>query len=163
MRDDKRKYIGVNKIDYHDISLNMIEYSGIEGTEKDPKDIHFVFITSYKITKKNYKAIVHHGRIRWDIENEGFNEQKKHGFNLEHVYSENYNAMKNHYYLIQIAHMIAQIFEKSSMIYKQTKLATKQIFDKLRMKFLEHLITDKDIEATKVGFQVRFEFERTIT
>ena len=157
----KYKYVGANQISYHGYKLNMIEYVGVEGKEK--KNIHFAFITSFIITEKSYKNIVYYGRLRWTIENQGFNEQKKHGFYLEHVFSRNYTAMKNHYYLIQIAHMISQIFEKSSIIYKQTKLSTKEMFKKLKSKFIEHLITDEDIESSKARFQARFEFKRIVT
>ena len=49
--------------------------------------------------------------MRWRIENEGFNTQKKHGYYLEHLYSQNYWALKNHYYLIQTGHMLGQFPE----------------------------------------------------
>lgn len=49
--------------------------------------------------------------------------------------------MKNHYFLIQIAHMIDQIFEKSSKLYKQIKSTTKQLFEELKMYFLFYHIT----------------------
>ena len=149
---EEAKYIGVNKISYNDHYLNVIEYAGIE----DEKNIYFVFISSFLITKKNYKNIVYYGRLRWTIENQGFNEQKNHGFFLEHIFSEDYNAMKNHYYLIQIAHMIDQIFEKSSILYKQIKISTKQLFEELKRYFLANYITDEDIEQSKVHCQVRF-------
>jgi len=118
--------------------------------------VHFTFITSFKITKKNYKDIVFYGRTRWRIENEGFNEQKNHGYNLEHVFSENYTAMKNHYYLIQIAHMIAQMFEKSSVINKKMKIATKVLFEKLKTYFLKIRLTVEDMELSNKRFQIRF-------
>jgi hypothetical protein len=153
--DENEKYVAVNKIFYENHYLNIIEYDGIEG-KKEQKAKHFIFITSFTITKKNYKEIVYYGRLRWRIENEGFNEQKKHGFYLEHVFSKNYNAMKNHYYLIQIAHMISQIFEKSSILYKLIELSTKEIFEKLKRYFLSKCITTEDIESSNVRFQARF-------
>jgi hypothetical protein len=56
------------------------------------------------------------------IENNGFNGQKCHGLHLEHVFSYKNNAMKCHYFLIQIAHTLIQLFEfgwKPMKIYKQ--------------------------------------------
>jgi len=35
------------------------------------------------------------GGKRWKIENEGFNIQKNHGYNLHHLYSKDTKAMKN--------------------------------------------------------------------
>lgn len=50
------------------------------------------------------------GRLRWKIENEGFNTQKNLGYNLEHKYSRiNFNATKNYYQCLQIAHLIEQL------------------------------------------------------
>ena len=54
------------------------------------------------ISSKNVAALIEYGRRRWKIENEGFNIQKKHGYYLEHLFSRNYQAMKNHYYLMHI-------------------------------------------------------------
>ena len=55
------------------------------------------------------------GRIRWKIENEGFNVQKNGGFNLEHAYTRDPVASKVFYFLLQIAHLIAQLIEKDSL------------------------------------------------
>ena len=63
-------------------------------------------MVSKRINKDTQKEIVKTGRERWKIENKGFNEQKNHGYFIQHVFSENYNAMKNHYLLAQIAHII---------------------------------------------------------
>ena len=51
--------------------------------------------------------------MRWKIENEGFNIQKKGGYKLEHKYSRKCMvAMQNYYQLLQIAHLINQLTEK---------------------------------------------------
>ena len=98
-------YDFVNEIDYNDHKVNYLEY----GESWKPYPFHF--LTSLPLTHKNAQATATYGRRRWAIENYGFNAQKKHGFNIEHLFSKNYNAMKNHYFLIQIAHMISQIMD----------------------------------------------------
>ena len=55
------------------------------------------------------------GRIRWKIENEGFNVQKNGGYDLEHAYTTDPVASKIFYYLLQIAHLITQLIEKGSL------------------------------------------------
>ena len=55
------------------------------------------------------------GRIRWEIENEGFNVQKNGGFELEHAYTKHPTASKVFYFLLQIAHLLAQLIEKGSL------------------------------------------------
>lgn len=56
-------------------------------------------------------GVVERGRMRWKIENEGVDTQRGQGYHLKHQFRKNYQAMKNHYYLIQIGHMIAQMME----------------------------------------------------
>ena len=71
-----------------------------------------MWIVSFEITDKNSKEIIYFGRQRWRIENEGFNIQKNVTFDIEHIYSQNYNAIKAHYFFIQFAHTIRQLLEK---------------------------------------------------
>jgi len=52
------------------------------------------------------------------VENEGFNVQKNGGFDLEHAYTTNSIASKVFYFLLQIAHLIAQLIEKGSLFRK---------------------------------------------
>lgn len=66
------------------------------------------------------------GRLRWKIENEGFNTQKNYGYCLEHMYSRLYQGMKNHYYLIQIGHMIAQVMDSWESLWKKVKQSREQ-------------------------------------
>ena len=47
-------------------------------------------------------------------ENEGFNIQKNGTFDIGHLYSKNTTAIKVHYILIQIAHLLRQLLEKGS-------------------------------------------------
>jgi hypothetical protein len=55
------------------------------------------------------------GRLRWKIENEGFNVQKNGGYALEHAFTKNPTASKVFYYLLQVAHTIFQLVEKGSL------------------------------------------------
>ncbi|MCI9246741.1 MAG: transposase family protein [Clostridia bacterium] len=61
------------------------------------------------------------------IENEGFNMQKNGTFDIEHVYSNNYNAMKAHYLFIQFAHTIRQLLEKGLKYIKDMKMSIKGV------------------------------------
>ena len=88
-------------------------------------------ITNLPISKKNCVEFVERARKRWKIENEGFNNQKNHGYELTHKFSLNSNAIKNHYFLIQIAHAISQIFEKLSSILTELKMAIYEKHDRI--------------------------------
>ncbi len=54
------------------------------------------------------------GRGRWKIENEGFHMHKNIRYDIQHVNSENYNAMKCRYLLTQIADILLQLYERGN-------------------------------------------------
>jgi len=54
--------------------------------------------------------------VRWKIENEGFNVQKKGGYELEHAYTNHPNSAKVFYFLLQIAHLLAQLLYKTTLL-----------------------------------------------
>jgi len=56
------------------------------------------------------------GRLRWKIENEGFNTQKNSGYALAHAYSTHDHAVKIFYYLLQVAHALNQLMTKGSLL-----------------------------------------------
>lgn len=148
--DEEYKY--VTKINYEDHLLNIIEYK--KFTDKGEKC--FVFLTNMSISKRNYKQMVKDGRRRWCIENEGFNTQKNHGYNLQHLFSHNYNAMKNHYFLIQIGHMISQLIEQGLQVWKELNEPQYSIHEKLSTSFRYEYITEADLIESKKKSQVRF-------
>ena len=94
-------------------------------------------MTNIYVRKNNILKIARGGRLRWKIENEGFNVQKNRGFNLEHPYSQDETAMKNLYLLLQIAHMISQLMEKGSLL----KQKVQKVFGSATMLF-EQLLED---------------------
>lgn len=108
-----QEYRWVNQIDYEEHNLNVLECK----ENREGRKIHFVWLTNFAIgASKNYKEIAKGGRCRWKIENQGFNTQKNGGYELEHPYSLNNTALKNYYFLIQIAHIINQLLEKGSLL-----------------------------------------------
>jgi len=81
----------------------------ITENEKNTK-VYFMFMTSIKPEDKNIEELINAGRMRWKIENEGFNVQKRKGYNLHHKMNRNnLTAIKNYYNCLQIAHLINQL------------------------------------------------------
>jgi len=69
-----------------------------------------------------------------------------------------YKAMKNHYYLIQIGHMIAQFMEVDLRRLKALgKTSTSQLFEDLKEAFRTVLLTDEDSDFVKRRTQYRFQ------
>ena len=119
----KKDYEFVNKIEYKDYKINVIKY-----TEANQEKItEFVYMTDLPITNKNIEESIILGRKRWKIENEGFNIQKNGTFDIGHLYSKNTIAIKAHYMMIQIAHIIRQLLEKWCIKLKELKLKLKEI------------------------------------
>ena len=118
-------------------------------------------MVSKRINKDIQEEIVKTGRERWKIENKGFNEQKNHGYFIQHVFSENYNAMKNHYLLAQIAHIIRQLMENGIKIYKKHKKKLKDISAKLFELFRTRILTKGEIKEATKKCQIRFYNEDT--
>lgn len=116
-----QEYRWASDIEYEDSKGRIHELNVLECTESKPdkdggrKDTKFMWVTNFTLSTRNVDTLANEGgRLRWKIENEGFNEQKNGGYELEHAYSKDENASKVFYYLLQIAHLIFQLLEKGS-------------------------------------------------
>lgn len=77
----------------------------------------FAWLTNFRVNAANVQALANRGgRVRWKIENEGFNIQKNGGFALEHAYSHSDWQTKGFYLLMQIAHIILQLMERGNLL-----------------------------------------------
>ena len=123
---------------YEGFIINSVELT--DSKVKYP----FWFITDYPITKHNCKRIAEYGRIRWAIENQGFKRQKRHGYCLTHMFSRDFTAMKVHYFLIQIAHAISQLWEHSIDM-KGLRYSIKELHEDLKTSFKTATLTNEDI------------------
>jgi hypothetical protein len=135
---EETKYQWVTEINYKNHILNWIKIK--EGDKK------YVFVTSLKINKETVAQISLSGRLRWKIENEGFNEQKNNGYELKHKYSEvSLNATKNYYQALQIAHIINQFVVLGQKLknYLKKKITIKHLWTEL-LAFLKYGSVDGD-------------------
>jgi hypothetical protein len=159
----KQSYTWMNGIDYKGYLLNWIEcketVTDIKTSEITEK--RFVHITDVVIDKNIAHLISFTGRMRWKIENEGFNSQKNLGYELEHDYSRvSFLAIKNYYQCLQIAHMINQLVILSKAIqeffYEDSKLTIKHLWKLLHGMFTHiELQEDELYELVKKRYQIR--------
>jgi hypothetical protein len=112
----------VNKIAYVDSKQQEHSVSVLQCLETKPdsdkqlKTTRFKWITNFNVTTHKVVSLANQGgRLRWKIENEGFNVQKNGGYALEHAYSQNATAGKVFYLLLQIAHLLSQLIERGSL------------------------------------------------
>ena len=121
----QQDYSWINDIDYVDSKgkehilavLQCLESK--PNSEEERETTRFKWITNFTVKINQVITLANEGgRIRWKIENEGFNVQKNGGFDLEHAYTHDHVASKVFYLLLQIAHLIAQLIEKGSLFRK---------------------------------------------
>ena len=98
----------------------------------DTKEHCFEYLTNLTPGKENVRAIASAGRLRWKIENEGFNTQKNNDYELEHKFCEkSYPGLQNYYTLLQIAHAINQLIEREKCITDVLKSRPKETITNL--------------------------------
>lgn len=154
------KYCFLNSIVYKAHTINFLETNIIKtAIQKDklPSKERFVHVTDLEITNKNAKTISDYGRLRWKIENEGFNEQKNSGYKLSHKYSRtSFCATQNYYQCLQIAHMINQLAYKSQRV--QEMITTHDSLKSFEECILSLLITSKlsDFPVVNYNCQMRY-------
>lgn len=79
-------------------------------SEKSETETTYKYLISIPPDRENIMAITEANRLRWKIENEGFNVQKNNGFDLHHKMNRNnLNAIKNYYHCLQIANLFNQL------------------------------------------------------
>jgi hypothetical protein len=98
----------VNDLDYSGQTVTVME---LEIEKNGKKWREFQWLTSIRILGRTANEFAETGRKRWLIENEGFNIQKNIRYFITHANSLDYNAMKNHYLLTQLADMLIQMYE----------------------------------------------------
>lgn len=130
----------VTDIDYHGHRLHWL--SGVE-TIQATQDGHltqqrFVHLTNLPVDFANVAALSATGRLRWKIENEGFNTQKNHGYALQHKYARvSWRAAKNYYQCLQIGHLINQfmVLSRTFQPLRQGKITLRHLWQEM-MAFL---------------------------
>jgi hypothetical protein len=115
----QQTYWWVNGVDFSGHWVNILE---CQERDSEGKPRRFVWATDIPVNEANFSELGNQGgRMRWKIENEGFNVQKNNGYEMEHAYSEHEQAAKNFYLLLQIAHLIAQLLEKGLLAKSMAK------------------------------------------
>jgi len=119
----RRTSTWINGLQYQGFDVTWVECVEIEkGEDGKDKTTKFVYLCSETVTSLNVSEFVDSGRLRWKIENEGFNTQKNLGFGLGHKFSRvSYQASQNYYQCLQIAAIITQLVELSQRIKKKLK------------------------------------------
>lgn len=81
---------------------------------------HNVWVTDLKPNRDNAMELAQTGRLRWKIENEGFNTLKNGGYEMGHVYGARGNAWKNYFLLLQISQLLNNLYRLGDLPAKLT-------------------------------------------
>ena len=117
----RQSYRWMNGIEYtdsdqHAHALNVLECVETHANARSTPSTKFKWLTNFTLLSSNAPCLANQaGRLRWKIENEGFNLQKTGGFALEHVFSQDENAHKVFYLLLQLALIFFQLMAKSAV------------------------------------------------
>jgi hypothetical protein len=154
-----RRFRWVNGIDIQGETVNVFE---CQETPPDGETKTFVWATCLNVHEGNVEELaMKGGRLRWKIENEGFKTLKRDGYGMEHVYSEDWNAARNFYYLMQIAFLLVQLVHRSNLF----ETPVRRLFGSVRA-FVGRMLEawrnwplDRDaLEKTlNAGYQIRLD------
>ena len=124
----------VTEIDYKGHCLNWmecceketwIEKKSADIAQKKSKETRFVYITNLPLEKSNIVRACQTGRMRWKIENEGFNILKNGGYKMKHKYARtSYQGLKNYFQFMQMGYLINQLMVKN-IVFHETYLQGK--------------------------------------
>lgn len=111
-------YRWVENISYQDDQKRTWTFHAILCEETvDGQTTTFAWLTDLRVNARTVADIATKGgRARWHIENQGFNRQKNSGLNLEHAFCTDPELLPAYYYLLQIAHIMLQVFEAGSLL-----------------------------------------------
>ena len=137
----------INNLIYKKHTLNVIE-NNVQKIDQQP--CRFVHVTNIEINKENFKEVSQSGRLRWKIENEGFNEQKNGGYNLAHKFArKSHKTFCNYYQCLQIAHIINQL-NTLSLEYKKQLCKNANESQKSLLEFIIGAITHGDFDFSQI-------------
>ncbi len=146
-----RVYHWLSGLDYHGYRLQWYHCQEVRCVPGESLSCqHFVYLSDLPVKADTVAEMVRTGRLRWKIENEGFNTQKNLGYNLQHKYSRcSWQAGKNYYQCLQIAHLLNQLVELSEQ-------AKRLLSGKMTLKHLWKSLIGLLTFATISGADVRF-------
>ena len=137
------KYEYLNDIEYDRRYFSWVECNEdiVETKSKTTSSQRFTYITNVVQDQKSIVQTADSGRLRWKIENEGFNSQKNLGYELGHKFSRvSFIAMQNYYQLLQIAHIINQLVERGKQVVDLMEEHSKQTIMDIWRKMIAYLI-----------------------
>ncbi|MBM4094198.1 MAG: hypothetical protein FJ276_33045 [Planctomycetes bacterium] len=147
----------------HDLEHEEFRFTAFDCLtyNDDGEVVYFAWITNLTVRRDTVIALANHGgRKRWTIENQGFRNQKHQEYRLGHPYSDHPTALKNYYFLIQIAHAFVQLLARGRLagVFRRVIVSVRNLFRCLADSLLHELIPAEAVDPVRLaGIQIRFE------
>lgn len=104
------------------ITYAEMECITTDGKNKEVQRQKYERVTNHRLRPGNIGDFFEYiGRTRWVEENQGFNEMKNLGLNIEHAYGYKGDSLINHFLIMMIAFLIAQVTQKTDFFQKMVK------------------------------------------
>jgi hypothetical protein len=107
------------------IQSGRVRVNFLEVWERRPDGTvgyHNSWVTDFPVTPETVAQITGIGRSRWKIENEQFNVQKNHGYELEHNYGHGQQTLSMVFYLLNLLAFLAhKLLEFGDRLYQQCR------------------------------------------
>jgi hypothetical protein len=104
---------------------------------------HNSWVSDLEMTAQNLALITQIGRSRWKIENEQFNVQKNHGYELEHNYGHGKQTLAMVFYVLNLlAYLLHTILDVGDRLYGRclAQRPRRELWEQLRVAFNHFLI-----------------------
>lgn len=103
---------------YHGEVRHVVE---LEDIRADGSQAYYNrWITNVRPEHGNAFDLALTGRLRWKVENEGFNTPKNGGYEMEHAYGRKGNAWKNYFLILQISQLLNDLVRLTDILPKAT-------------------------------------------
>lgn len=165
-------YMAIANLDHAGYPLNYIEAKE-ESYHNSPmgqsiNTTKFSYVTNLNLgntlqqQQGTIPKLVKAGRMRWKIENQGFNTQKNLGYNLGHKFSRKSIRLQEVYYvLMQMAHIILQIVQHTKavreMLDKGKKLTFKYLWKEMNSILKREKLDNDRLNTNNAKCQIRIE------
>ncbi len=120
-----------------------VTYAEMESvtTNKDNEEVKrqkYQRVTNHKLNSGNIDDFFTYiGKTRWVEENQGFNEMKNLGLNIEHAYGYEGNSAPIHFVIAMIAFVIMQVTQKTDFFKKMLEETTGEVVVKTMRKLFD--------------------------
>jgi hypothetical protein len=131
------RYLIARKVPLNQERKIWVNFIELWETDKEGRQLyHNSWVTDLEVSQENVEQITAVGRSKWKIENEQFNVQKNHGYELEHNYGHGKKNLSVVFYLLNLlAFVTHKIIERGDRLYqkcREGKISLQELWNGLR-------------------------------